>query len=183
MLTPGIDEVVAAQLWIEVRAFPWQRLTKVAANILANTRAGVLRECGAHSQLQRSDPMWSRTVVADPHNSAWDNRKGPGLLALTPLGQSAGEVTPAEELLELLDWACVADVITDADKCLLLSLVEAADGAATTRMGRGPGGLMANDVSAAVASRWGISPITVRRRARRTVQALTVACSEGRYAA
>src|SRR5688572_13220878 len=44
-LSPRIDEVVAAQLWLEVRSFPWHRLRKVAANILANTRAGVLREC------------------------------------------------------------------------------------------------------------------------------------------
>src|SRR5215210_2913931 len=45
-LSPRIDEQVAAQLWLEVRSFPWHRLHKVAANILANTRAAVLRECG-----------------------------------------------------------------------------------------------------------------------------------------
>ena len=33
-----IDELVASQLWIEVRTFPWRRLRKVAANILMNTR-------------------------------------------------------------------------------------------------------------------------------------------------
>ena len=38
-LSPRIDEVVAAQLWLEIRSFPWHRLHKVAANILANTRA------------------------------------------------------------------------------------------------------------------------------------------------
>ena len=53
-LSPRIDEIVAAQLWIEIRTFPWQRLRKVAANILANTRTGVLRECGAHRQLSAS---------------------------------------------------------------------------------------------------------------------------------
>lgn len=51
-LTPRIDEMVAAQLWIEVRSFPWERLCKVAANIL-DTRAGVLRECGVRSQVER----------------------------------------------------------------------------------------------------------------------------------
>jgi hypothetical protein len=45
-LTPDIDAIVAAQLWLEIRSFPWPRLRKVAANILANTRVGVLRECG-----------------------------------------------------------------------------------------------------------------------------------------
>lgn len=182
-LTPAIDEVVAAQLWIEVRAFPWRRLTKVAANVLANTRTGVLRECGVHSQLQRCDPTWSRTSLADPHSSTWDNRSARTHHGPSTLWDPSPEVTSVEELLELLDWACGAEVITDDDKSLLLSLVAAADQADTRRTGRGRGGLLANDVSAAVASRCGLSPITVRRRARRTVQALTAVCSEGRFAA
>ena len=37
-LSERIDETVAAELWVEVRSFPWQRLRKVAANILLNTR-------------------------------------------------------------------------------------------------------------------------------------------------
>jgi len=48
-LTRHIDEIVAAQLWVEVRTFPWRRLRKVAANVLMNTRAGVLRDCDAKS--------------------------------------------------------------------------------------------------------------------------------------
>ena len=59
-LSPRIDEVVAAQLWLEIRSFPWHRLHKVAGNILANTRA-VLRECGVRSQLERTDRAWSST--------------------------------------------------------------------------------------------------------------------------
>jgi hypothetical protein len=182
-LTPVIDEVVAAQLWIEVRAFPWQRLTKVAANILANTRSGVLRECGVRSQLERSDLTWSRTSVADPHSPAWDSRMVSATHGGSLCGEATSEVTAVEELLELLEWACVSDVITAADRSLLLSLVDAAERSGTRRTGRGQGGLMANDVSEAVASRWGISPVTVRRRARRTVEALSVACIEGRFAA
>jgi hypothetical protein len=33
-LTWHIDEIVAAQLWVEVRTFPWRRLRRVAANVL-----------------------------------------------------------------------------------------------------------------------------------------------------
>src|SRR5665647_1242053 len=66
-----IDEVVAAQLWVEVRTFPWRRLRKVAANVLKNTRTGVLRECDAKSQLERTDPTWSRTSLIDPYGSFW----------------------------------------------------------------------------------------------------------------
>jgi hypothetical protein len=53
-LSPNIDELVAAQLWLEVWSFPWHRLHKVAANILTNTRAAVRRECGVRSQLERA---------------------------------------------------------------------------------------------------------------------------------
>ena len=44
-------------------------------------------------------------------------------------------------------------MITDADKRLLLSLVEAADRCGTTRTGRGNAGLMSNTASAQVASK------------------------------
>lgn len=186
MLTSRIDEVVAAQLWIEVRGFPWQRLRKVAANILDNTRAGVLLECGVPGQVQRFDRTWSHTLVSDPLSPTWE---GLGLRPHRPGGrrsawrQPASDADSAEELLELLEWARVADVITDTDGSLLLSLVEAADRTQTRRVGRGHGGLMANDISEAVARSWGISASTVRRRARRTVRALTDACAEGRFAA
>ena len=70
-LTPQIDEVVAAALWVEVRTFPWRRCRKVAANVLLNTRVGVLRDCGATSQLQRTDRTWSRTWPVDPSGAFW----------------------------------------------------------------------------------------------------------------
>ena len=38
------DATLASQLWLEVRAFPWQRLEKVAANVLRNTRTVVWRD-------------------------------------------------------------------------------------------------------------------------------------------
>lgn len=185
LLTYRIDEVVAAQLWVEVRDFPWQRLRKVAANILANTRAGVLRECGVSSQLQRSDRTWSQTLVADPFSPTWEGTSMTSWQGREPVGlwEPDACATSAEELSELLEWACVTDVISDLDRSLLLCLVDAADRADTRRVGRGHGGLMANDVSEVVASSWGISPATVRRRTRRTVRALTDACAGARFAA
>ena len=68
-LSPRIDEVVAAQLWIEIRTFPWRRLHKVAANILANTRTGVLRECGAHRQIERVDRTSCSTSTQEKRDS------------------------------------------------------------------------------------------------------------------
>ena len=167
-LTSHIDEVVAAQLWVEVRTFPWRRLTKVAANVLMNTRVGVLRDCDAKSQLQRTDPTWSRTSPVDPYGAFW------GGYASTHCER---QTRPGQELLKLLAWGCKNRVISDDDRALLLCLVEAADGAATRRVGRGSGGLMANNVSEAVAKQWGIAPSTVRCRARRSMDALSNACT------
>jgi len=171
-LTWNIDAVVAAQLWVEVRTFPWRRLRKVAANVLKNTRMGVLRERGAKSQLRRTDLTWSWTSPFDPFGSFWS---GYVLTHCEP-------PNPAEKLLELLRWGCENKVITDSDRALLLCLVEAADRAASRR-GRGWGGLLANDVAEVVARQWGIGASTVRRRARESVDALASACAEtgGRF--
>lgn len=163
-----IDGIVAAQLWVEVRTFPWRRLRKVAANVLMNTRAGVLRDCGAKSQLERTDPTWSRTRPVDPYATFWGGYASIGCERPTH---------PGQELLELLEWGCENKVITDADRALLLCIVQAADRASTRRLGRGTGGLMANDVSEVVAQQWGIARSTVRRRARRSVDALSSACT------
>jgi hypothetical protein len=172
-LSPRIDEVVAAQLWLEIRSFPWHRLHKVAANILANTRAAVLRECGARSQTKRADKAWAHTDLVDPTANFW-NRHAAGL---DPVPSAA------DELLALLDSASAANVITDTDKRLLLSLVEAAERCNTTRTGRGNAGLMSNTASAQVAIQAGLSPITVRRRARHIIDALTAAHADLQAAA
>jgi hypothetical protein len=166
-LSPRIDEVVAAQLWIEIRTFPWQRLRKVAANILANTRTGVLRECGAHSQIERVDRTWSSARLVDPTAVFWTK-------VCTPDHASR---SAAHELVEVLGWARALNVISDSDRSLLLSLAKTADSFGPARTGRGWCGLMANDSSAEVADRLGISPITVRRRARKAISALADACA------
>jgi hypothetical protein len=172
-LSPRIDELVAAQLWLEVRSYPWHRLHKVAANILANTRAGVLRECGVRSQLARTDRAWTNTRLIDPYASFWNGY---------PTGREPA-ASAADELLALLESARAANVITDADKRLLLWLVEAADRCGITRTGRGNAGLMSNTASAQVAIRAGLSPITVRRRARRIIDALAAAHADLQAAA
>jgi hypothetical protein len=172
-LSPRIDEVVAAQLWIEIRTFPWQRLRKVAANILANTRTGVLREYGAHRQIERVDRTWSSTRLVDPTAVFWTR-----VCAQDDASQAAGH-----ELAEALEWARALNVISDFDRSLLLGLAEAADSFGPARTGRGRCGLMANDLSAEVADRLGISPITVRRRARKAISALADACAAHNNAA
>ena len=166
-VSPRIDEIVAAQLWIEIRTFPWQRLRKVAANILANTRIGVLRECGAHSQIERVDRTWSSVRLVDPTAVFWAR----------VCTQGNASQSAANELVEVLEWARAVNVISDSDRSLLLDLAETADCFGPARTGRGWCGLMANELSADIADRLGISPITVRRRARRAITALAEACA------
>lgn len=168
-LTPEIDQVVAGQLWLEVRTFPWRRLMKVSANILLNTRAAALAECGVRSQVERRDPTWANTRPVE------------GFLIWTDgQGQRNQSEVAAEELLQLLGWACEHHVITLGDRSLLLCLVEAADRAAISRTGRTGAGLMANDLNDEVAIRLGISVRTLRRRTRRSIDALTDACGHGK---
>ena len=61
-LSPVIDELVAAQLWIEVRTFGPGGGRRVAATILRNTRKGVLRELGVGDH---AEPAWQRCLVLD----------------------------------------------------------------------------------------------------------------------
>lgn len=171
-LSPRVDELVAAQLWIEVRSFPWQRLGKVAANILANTRVAVLLDCGVAGQVQRADRTWGRTCPVDPLSHGWTGVSTP------PAALSA-----AEELASLLEWACKAQVITAEDRALLVCLVATADQAGPPLACRSRSGLMATQVSAAVGEVLGLSPVTVRRRARRSMAALTQACVEAEWCA
>ena len=174
-LTHHIDDVVASQLWVETRTFPWKRLRKVAANIRADTRAGVLRQCGDRARLPASDRAWGHTFLVEPAATLLSDPTDPA--------PDEDEPTAAQELVEVLDWARREHIISSEDQALLMSLVQAAEHASVPRSRRGHGGLMANALSEQVAHRWGVSPITVRRRARRSLLALADACRHGRYAA
>ena len=190
-----IDELVASQLWIEVRTFKWRRLRKVAANILINTRVGVLREVGDFFHVSRADRTWANTTLVDSFASgdlsdaeggkAWAagemptqrvtgaSFRWPEILAHP--GPEQDEPSATEELLELLAWACDHQVISAADRYLLLCLVEEADRVETRRLARGYGGLLSNEVSSRVAPRIGVSEATVRRHGSRSMRALAEA--------
>lgn len=189
-----VDELVASQLWIEVRTFKWRRTRKVAANILINTRVGVLREVGGFFYVSRADRTWANTTLVESF-SAGDLTSvdgGAGYSAEMPTERVAGalfnrsyiladagpeqeESSATEELLELLGWACDHKVISPADRYLLLCLVKEADRVDTRRMARGYGGLLSNEVSRRVAPRIGVSEATVRRHGSRTMRALAAA--------
>jgi hypothetical protein len=190
-----IDELVASQLWIEVRTFKWRRLRKVAANILINTRVGVLREVGDFFYVSRADRTWANTTLVesfsagdlnDGDGAAWSATEMPTERVASALfhrtdiladhtGPEHQEPSATEELLELLAWACDNQVISPADRYLLLCLVEEADRVETRNMARGYGGLLSNEVSSRVAPRVGVSEATVRRHGSRSMRALAAA--------
>ena len=55
------DALVASQLWLEIRQFPWWRHQKIAGNVIANLRSAVAR----NGVLK--PPSWAerRTVLAE----------------------------------------------------------------------------------------------------------------------
>ncbi|MDN5894107.1 hypothetical protein BSP109_02212 [Brevibacterium sp. Mu109] len=184
---PGhVNELIASQLWIEVRSFPWRRLTKVAANILVNTRIGVLRELGDNAQVWRTDRTWANTSLLDdwtaPDPAAATGAHEPDASSMAGmLGDPAlalDHQTPLEELLDVLAWACEHDVISVEDRSLLLCLVEEAAQVETRRLRRGRGGLAGNELSARVAPLVGVSEATVRRRTSKSIRALAAAAPD-----
>lgn len=198
-----IQLLVAAQLWIEVRSFEWRRLRKVAANVLHNTRTGCLRVAGTASQTRRTDRTWSVAHVIDPNSFFWvhlaagersritvgdqgsarSGQIGDDVPSLWPthLATTSPERLSHQEVAAVLSWACDNEVISESERELLLCLVEEAGKVATGRFGRANYGLTANEISARVAPRCGLSPATVRRRVARSIQALSAAAD--RYVA
>jgi hypothetical protein len=83
-VAPSADALVASQLWLEIRQFPWWRHRKVAGNVLANVRSVLARE----GVLKR--PSWAerQTVPTDR----------------LPEQQLHKQVSPDEELIDVLSW-------------------------------------------------------------------------------
>ena len=159
-LSPVIDELVAAQLWIEVRTFGTGRGRHVAATILRNTRKRVLRDLGVGDH---AEAAWQRALVLEPGDQLWQ--------WTGPLHTQGPEVSG--ELSELLEDACSQRVISAEDVDMLLGLAQAAHAAGQTHFGRACSGLMTPVASTQVAQQWGVSARTVRRRARRSLDALS----------
>ncbi|MBK9696728.1 MAG: hypothetical protein IPO80_04745 [Propionibacteriaceae bacterium] len=160
VLSAEVDHLVASRLWIEVRTFPWQRRSRVAAWILRQTKNGVLADCQVPSRLRRHDPAW---FMVDP---------SPRSMAAIPA--AVAPLDSRGELLLLLEWAVEEGVITADDRLLLLGLVQASD-LEPERRSCTMAGLLAHRVSGTVGDALGVSARTVRRRASRCLRALAEA--------
>ncbi|CAM3882360.1 hypothetical protein NOZE110980_18870 [Nocardioides zeicaulis] len=172
----AIDELVASQLWIEVRTVRWRRIRRVASNILLDTRAAVLLELGDHFQLERRDRSWAHTTVTGEQatfETVIENASR--ITGQSAPGESETENRARTEVTELLDWAGTAEVITPSEGTLLTAVLQAAADVETRNVRRGCGGLLSNEVSRRVAAQMGVSESTVRRRTSRTLRALAQA--------
>ena len=158
-----IDQLVASQLWIEVRSGrPVVR--KVAANILMNTRRGVLQQLGMG---RPAGSKWDRATPIDPTSRL-----------LLDLPDPHRPDASAAELSELLGLACREGVITAEDCLLLIRLAQVSDGAddrGTRPRCSGRAGLTAEAVTTVVCPEFGISGRTARRRVQRSITALAEA--------
>lgn len=150
--TGDMVRLIAGQLAIEIRGFPWLRRRRAyAANLLLDTRRAVLRELG----LRRRSRVPEVPV---------------GLFVL-PWWEAALEPTPAvdaptpwAELVDVLIWAARCRVAEPEDLRLVWQLEQLHGyGASAT---------------ARVARAWGIHERTVRRRHTRTLAALRAAAAE-----
>lgn len=163
-----VDQVIASQLWLEIRSFPWHRLEKVSGNIYMNVRHHVLAELGVRSHVERDDITWARVTATD--------------ITETMCQELPVNDDPAEELTRILSWACKKGKLSTYDRDLMLRLVEEAARVPPTRTGRS-GGLLSNRASREIARTFGTSEQTVRRRVRNSIDALSAACSHGQILA
>lgn len=151
-LDERIDDLVASQLWIEVRTYNWRSGTHVAGTIRANLRRHLLRDL-------RPDLVNPRRERLAPSVDLFDD---------LPEEPAVVEVDPRLLLLRVLDWGVAHRVITSAERRLLLLMADRASSEPARANSRRS--LLA--VSAAVAPKLGVHPRTVRRQGRRALDAL-----------
>jgi hypothetical protein len=125
----------------------------------------------------RAGKTWHHTTLV---GLVRDDGTVPSLFSDPAQAADAGLYSPVDQLLDVLAWACENDVISAADRYLLVCLVEEAHQLEIRNTRRGYGGLLSTELSIRVGPRVGASQATVRRRAARTVRALAAAATGDR---
>lgn len=144
-MSEQIDEHVAAQLWIAVRTFPWQTTGRVAANLKLNLRKNVVKDLTPTSNYLPLDEC--RLPPAEHRQDA------------------------IEELIDILGDGLKAEVIDQDDFDLLMAVLDAAD---ELEPPSGPGiGIIGDRVSTRIGELHGCAPRTIRRRIKRSTDALS----------
>jgi hypothetical protein len=158
-LSGDIDQMVAGQVWLQIREFPWRRRRRaIACNILMDARRALLRDLGADTR------SCARGVVV----ILVDNTDGVAISGGTRAMISRDLYTePGDELtlVSVLAWGTGNGVVAAADAATLLELA-AVDVPGTVR------GLSSAAEISVVATRRGVSEKTVVRSRDRAVRAL-----------
>jgi hypothetical protein len=167
-LSSDIDDLVAGELWLQIRTFPWLRRTRAfAKSLLLDTRSAVLAELRPYRTRQGFDPV----VLVDPTNTTASGRQGKADLLD---GSFTHEYDRDEwRLLDVLEWAKRSGVVDKSDVELLIDLVASADRIAVAGAGAGQHrGLNTAAEIADVAGRRGVHVRTIRRQRDRALAAL-----------
>jgi hypothetical protein len=148
-LSPDIDALVAGELTLRIRSFPWRRRRRAyAANLLMDTRRALLRELRPY----RTRLGMDRVVLVDPTTP---EAEAGGLLGRDLAGEWDDD---SLSLVDVLLWAERTGIVHADDVALLVELGRTERGA-----------------TSAVAARLGVHERTVRRRRDRALAALRTA--------
>jgi hypothetical protein len=160
-LSPSMDQMVAGQVWLQIREFPWhKRRRAIAANILLDARRAVLRDLGADT---RSSCAQGVLVILMDTTSEGEAASG-GWHALASHDRSV-ESGDDVTLVEIVQWAIGNGVVSPEDAATLLEL------AALELQGTVRGLSSAAEIHA-IATRRGVTEKTVRRSRDRAVRSL-----------
>jgi hypothetical protein len=187
-LSTDIDDLLAGELWLQIRTFPWRRRRRAyARNLLLDTRLAVLAELRPYQTRDRQ----TRVILIDPVAMLLrrdDEPEGEPVSSSTGrpgvLDRAYVEARDKDDstLLDVLEWAQRSGVIDRADAALLLELVAAAvDSGAAERARLADRSVNRRAEIAAVAARYGVHEKTIWRRRARALGALQAA--SGRYLA
>jgi len=165
-LSRDIDELVAGQLWIQVREHDPDDARYVAAKILNRTGREVMVELAVGDLAKRRDPTWAKAVLTDRFDESIPDQQS-----------DAG--TAREELHLLLRKALDSGSLSDVDRDLLLDLAHAAT-MLSAPLRRGRAGLTTPSVAQMVSEDHAMAARTVRRHAADALDGLAeVARHEG----
>lgn len=161
-LSPDIDALVAAQLWLTAKTYDVARPHRVAATLLSRTRREVMTELGVGDPGRRRDRAWAAVIPMETL---------PEVVAV-----AADELDPAVELRELLQMALDSGVLTESERNLLFDLAHAAEQVGAP-LRRGRAGLSTPSVAELVSRDHELSARTVRRKAVNAIDELSTFAS------
>jgi hypothetical protein len=162
-LSRDIDEIVAGQVWLQIREFPWRRRRRaIAANILMDARRHVLRDLGVDTR-RASRGVEVTLVDTTADGSALDAASS----RLDDQDLRAG-LGDERDLPSVLQWATGKGVVSHQDAAILLELASL-EVAGTVR------GLSSAAEIGAVATRRGVNERTIRRSRDRAIRCLVQA--------